>query len=320
MVMKLKPDIVFHADWGSRDSKRCFAMATLAQDGCYTASGPSAVGDPIRLLQRLRKEAGQNSCMFLGFDFPIGIPEHYAKRAGVSKFREFLLKLGHDEWSEFYSVCDKPEHISVHRPFYPNGSYKGRKKKHLFEAHGVESIEPLLRRCELGVNSQRQACCLFWTLGGNQVGKAAIAGWRDVLAPALREQPLVRLWPFDGTLDTLLVPGNTVVAETYPAECCGWFPGERLRNKSDIACRAAFAQRLLLWASANNIAIEHALESAMCDGFPVGADDAFDAVVGLFGMLRACLAQRASGEPDDAIVRDVEGWILGRNAVENLST
>ena len=44
----------------------------------------------------------------------------------------------------------------------------------------------LLRRCERGGNGHKQACCLFWTLGGNQVGKAAIIGWRDVLAPALR--------------------------------------------------------------------------------------------------------------------------------------
>jgi len=27
---------------------------------------------------------------------------------------------------------------------------------------------------------------MFWTLGGNQVGKAAISGWRELLAPARR--------------------------------------------------------------------------------------------------------------------------------------
>ena len=47
-------------------------------------------------------------------------------------------------------------------------------------------------------------------------------------------------------------------------------------------------------------------------GFPDGEDDAFDAVVGLFGMLQLCLEQRATGEPEDKTVREIEGWILGR--------
>ena len=46
----------------------------------------------------------------------------------------------------------------------------------------------------------------------NQVGKAAIIGWREVLAPALRGGGSVSLWPFDGSLPSLLVPGNVVVA------------------------------------------------------------------------------------------------------------
>jgi hypothetical protein len=63
-----------------------------------------------------------------------------------------------------------------------------------------------------------QACCLFWTLGGNQVGEAAMSGWRDVLAPALRNKGPLSLWRFDGPLPSLLVPRKVLVAETYPAE------------------------------------------------------------------------------------------------------
>ena len=40
-------------------------------------------------------------------------------------------------------------------------------------------------------------------------------------------------------------------------------------------------------------------------------DDAFDAVVGLFGMLQVCLGRREPGEPNDRGVREIEGWILG---------
>jgi hypothetical protein len=47
-------------------------------------------------------------------------------------------------------------------------------------------------------------------------------------------------------------------------------------------------------------------------GFPQGKDDAFDAVAGLFGMLQVCLGQGAPGEPDESVIRDIKGWILGR--------
>jgi hypothetical protein len=47
----------------------------------------------------------------------------------------------------------------------------------------------------------------------------------------------------------------------------------------------------------------------MWRGFP--SDDAFDATVGLFGVL-AVLMTRGSAEPDDERVRTVEGWIFGQ--------
>jgi hypothetical protein len=40
--------------------------------------------------------------------------------------------------------------------------------------------------------------------------------------------------------------------------------------------------------------------------------DAFDAVVGLFGMLEVVLGRREPGELTDEQIRNVEGWILGR--------
>jgi hypothetical protein len=43
-------------------------------------------------------------------------------------------------------------------------------------------------------------------------------------------------------------------------------------------------------------------------------DDAFDAVVGLFGMLEVVLGRREPGESKGEQIRDVEGWILGQAA------
>ena len=307
-----KPTLVYHADWGSTAAKRWCAKAILGTDGRYTASRPTPVGDLTTLIENLRAEAGALGTVFAGFDFPIGVPAHFAGRASISKFREFLPLLGQGVWKDFYSVCDMSKDLSIHRPFYPNGGYRGRRKEDLFRGHGVSSIEPLLRRCERGGSGQRQACCLFWTLGGNQVGKAAIIGWRDVLAPALRNENPVRLWPFDGKLETLFKPGALVVAETYPAECYGWFSDRPLGRKGDPENRKKFSVSLANWAGVNDVIIDDGLGKAMRVGFVTGEDDAFDAAVGLFGMLKVCRRQRLSGEPDARPIRNVEGWILGR--------
>jgi hypothetical protein len=207
--------------------------------------------------------------------------------------------LGTGVWKDFYSVCDEPEEISVYRPFYPDGGYTGRRKQDLYNGLGVSSLPPLLRECERGGAGRREACCLFWTLGGNQVGKAALIGWQHVLSPALSNGTRTRFWPFDGQLQSLFLAGTLVVAETYPAECYRWFDSLPVRSKGDIECRKKFGKKLLSWAEVNNILVDSRLEIEIRDGFPTGHDDAFDAVVGLFGMLQVCFGQRHTGEPDD---------------------
>jgi len=171
MAQPIKPNVVYHADWGGKDTKRWCARATLGTDGRYTAFAPKLVGNLGSLVGQLRTEAGEAGCALAGFDFPIGVPESYAKRAGIASFRTRLKKVGHRRWGDFYSVCDECGQISVHRPFNPNGKYKGRRKEDLFRGLGVSSLEPLLRRCERGGNGHKQACCLFWMPGGNQVGR-----------------------------------------------------------------------------------------------------------------------------------------------------
>jgi hypothetical protein len=118
------------------------------------------------------------------------------------------------------------------------------------------------------------------------------------------------MWPFDGSLSSLLMPGRVVIAETYPAECCRWFSNERLRSKRNQDDRIRFGTSLLRWADTHDIMLANCLTEDIQSGFPQG-DDAFDAVVGLFGMLQVCLGQRASGEPDKPAIREIEGWILG---------
>ncbi len=120
------------------------------------------------------------------------------------------------------------------------------------------------------------------------------------------------LWPFDGSLGDLLKPGNIVIAETYPAECYGWFfQDQPLKGKGKLEVRKRVGPTLLNWAQCANVALDPELLRTIEEGFP--NDDAFDATVGLFRMLEV-LMKLGSGEPDDERVKKLEGWIFGQKA------
>ena len=318
------PNLVVHADWGSDSKKRWMARAVL-EDGAYTALPPELVGPPTSLVARLRHAAGSGGRVFVGFDFPIGLPTFYARRAGVSDFPRFLLQAGIGEWADFYSVAARAEDVSLRRPFYPMGSrVKGDvNRQHLIDGIGADSLHDLLRGCERRTEQRGDASPLFWTLGGKQVGKAAIIGWRDVLAPALLAlSDSVALWPFHGSLPDLLERVGVVVAETYPAEFYNHlgvrFPPSRRGEKSGKRTqrdRRANKDALKGQASNLRVTLDSGMLARIDEGFGPKQDgeDPFDAVVGLLGMLNVLLGGRAVDEsrwPEE--VRKIEGWILGQ--------
>ena len=116
----------------------------------------------------------------------------------------------------FYTVAERQNQICLDQPFYPMRP-GGRRRPQLLAGLGLAWCD-LLRRCDRASETRPAACALFWTLGGQQVGKAAITGWRWLLAPALRTGRDLALWPFQGNLDELLARNRFVVTETYPAE------------------------------------------------------------------------------------------------------
>jgi hypothetical protein len=308
------PKVVCHADWGTSPHKRWIAHACL-ESGHYEAHAPKLVGDRHELISRIRTDVGEAGSALVGFDFPIGIPAAYAASIEVTDFKEFLIKLGTKQWKDFYSVCEKPSEVSQYRPFYP---FKpgGTSHKHLLSALGMNCIDDLRRQCDLMTAERNAACSLFWTLGANQVGKGAIIGWRDVIAPALRNDSPAKLWPFDGVLGDLLRPGRLVVAETYPAESCRWLLGKPLKGKGRLDVRKSASTALFRWVQKRGVRLHPDLKQVIEQGFPMG-DDAFDAVIGLFGMLEVVLGHRASGEPSDTATTDIEGWILGQTVAPN---
>lgn len=208
--------LVAHADWSAHAGKRWMARATLRPNGRYLAFPPSPVGPPGDLWTRL----GTHGRALLGVDFALGLPAAYAARAGIEDFVAELPRFGAGRWRDFYSVATTPGEISLARPFYPDRPGR-RRRAHLLDGLGLDEWSALHRRCDHPTPSRPAACPLFWTLGASQVGKAAISGWHDLLAPALRRGLDLALWPFHGTLDHLIRQHRLVVAETYPGEVYG---------------------------------------------------------------------------------------------------
>ena len=304
------PALVGHADWSVDPGKRWLALATRQAGGRYHARAPQPVGPLESLWARLGDEAGGGHVL-LGVDFPIGLPAAYAALAGISDFRAALE--GFDD--RFYAVAERPEEIDLGKPFYPMRP-GGRRRQQLLDGLGLASWSDLLRRCDRRSPTRSAAGAIFWTQGAQQVGKAAITGWRDLLAPALRAGFDLALWPFQGKLDDLLTRHRIVVAETYPAEVYRHLGLDLRGGKRRPAVRRSNAAGLLAWATSAAFEPDPALVAGIEDGFgsDLCGEDRFDAVVGLFGMLGVVLGRRLSGEPDEPLVRQIEGWILGQTA------
>jgi hypothetical protein len=292
-------------------------MASAALDaGRYIISPPVQVLDAAVLVPTTVSTAGGRRVV-IGFDFPIGLPRAYAFRAGIDRFMDALPTFGSGAWAQFYELAESASEISLGRPFYPRRP-GGSAREHLVEGLGVGSTADLLRECERATATRGIACPLFWTLGGNQVGRAAIAGWREVLVPALGTLGnRLGIWPFDGDLADLLESRECVIAETYPAQACvqlglsapgrGWSK----RNRED---RVKQGSHLLEWTRSKPIDIG-TVASAVADGFGTAStgEDQFDAVIGLLGMLDVMLGGTKEGFPTDEPTRIVEGWIFGQS-------
>lgn len=313
--MPALPDLIVHADWGSDSKKRQMCVAQKGSSGTFHLGAPEPVGELDTFWQRIHQRAGSKRVL-AGFDFPIGVPATYAKAAGIADFRLALNSFGEGKWATFYDVARSKEDISIHQPFYPNVPDRTTKQSHLLEGLGVTDISQLLRRCEQASQSLRAASPLFWTVGSKQVGKAAIIGWRDIIVPGMQAEHFdLKIWPFDGNLHGLLGSDASVVVETYPAAACVQLgldaPGQGTWKKGDSHDLRRLANRILEWPDSLEISFSNALVHEIKAGFEQG-DDAFDAAIGLFGMLDVVLGDRNTGVPDDDTVRGMEGWIFGR--------
>ena len=286
------------------------------QDGSGWRLGvPRLVGDPAAFLDVLRDEAS-GAPVALGVDLPIGVPRMYAALRPEPGFLRFLETIR--GWPDFFLVCEALTDIRPDRPFYPARGIKGMTRASHALALGLGGASGLSRLCDRATAERPPGAPLFWTLGANQSGKAAIAAWRDMLLPALAlGRDGVRLWPFEGAFRALLSPGVVAMAETYPAEALRHL-GIKLRgSKRRQSDRAAVAGLLLTAMQRLQVVPDAALVAAVTNG--LGADpageDRFDCLLGVLCVINVLAGHRPDTTPDDPWLATWEGWVLGQTAL-----
>ncbi len=271
------------------------------------------VGDVGGFLERLIERAA-GGAVALGVDLPVGVPRAYAAQCPEASFVDFLHGLA--SRPDFFSVCDTVEKIRLDRPFYPQRGVRGMTRLSHAAALGLGDAAGLSRLCDRATPDRPAGAPVFWTLGANQSGKAAIAAWRDLLLPALHARAPLLLWPFEGPFRSLLRPGHAALAETYPAEALRHL-GLRLRgSKRRQSDRAALAPALLAAMARLSAVPDAALTEAVGDGFGADAagEDRFDSLLGLLCVLNVLAGNRPDAAPDDPWITRWEGWVLGQSA------
>lgn len=317
--MKDFPNLMLHMDWSSHPAKRWLAWALCSSSQAYKIYAPIHVSSGEEVWNFVRTLLPRDGCALIGCDFPIGLPLEYARNINSHNFLDFLGQLEAGAWPDFFKIATRPEEIAPGRPFYPARA-GGKRMQHLVQGLRVSSSQALWRLCDRATPYRRAAAPLFWTLGAQQVGKAALSGWREILIPARHLGfPQVRFWPFQGPLRALLRPSTTVIAETYPAEYYTPLglnlqltsPGLR-RGKRSPHTRQLNAPHLLSAMRDLGGQPMPELVQAIEKGFGTSptAEDAFDALVGLLGMLMV-LRGRLPADPPAEAPSTIEGWILG---------
>jgi hypothetical protein len=251
----------------------------------------------------------------LGLDLPLGVPRGFAETRAEQGFPAFLSGLVGNP--DFFAVSPSLATVSPARPFYPARGIKGMTRAAHAAALGLPDAAGLSRLCDRATAERPAGAPVFWTLGANQTGKAAISAWRDWLAPALAAGAPLHLWPFAGVLHDLLRPGQLALAEVYPAESLRHLGLKLPGSKRAEAPRQALAPALRDAMAALCVTPDAALAEMIQTGFGTDAagEDRFDSLIGLLGLIGVIDGKRPDFIPEDPMIRAWEGWVLGQTAL-----
>ncbi|WP_408858570.1 hypothetical protein [Acidiphilium sp. PA] len=298
-----------HADWSVDPRKRWICKARF--DGVWSIGAPEPVAESATLLARLVSDA-PHAPIALGVDFPLGLPRAYAARADIANFAAWLRRLRPD--AALFEPCGSLDEVSLARPFYPGSSVTGAgQMARLAAALGLSDISALRRAVDRQTSRRPAGAALFWTMGANQCGKAALAAWRDCLIPGFAQKIPIAIWPYEGGFTDLLRPGGIALAETYPAEALVQLGLKRPRSKRRQSDRAGLALAIRAVMAGLGAIPTNSLAAMLDDGFGATADgeDRFDCLLGVLAVIRV-IGGASDGIPDDPVIRAVEGWVLGQ--------
>ena len=272
------------------------------------------VGDVGTLLRRLAA-AALGGPVALGVDFPIGLPGAFA-----------ALHCG--EWPDFptylralanrpglFEVAETLDQVGPARPFYPRRGVRGMTRLSHALALGLGAAFDLSRLCDRATAERPAGAPVFWTLGANQSGKAAISGWRDLLLPALEWAQPPLLWPFEGAFRDVLRPGQVAVAETYPAEALRQLGLRPIGSKRRQADRIKLMPGLRGVLTRLRACPDPALATLLDDGLGSDAagEDRLDCLLGVLCVLLVLEGERPDSAPADPAIMQWEGWVLGQS-------
>ena len=305
--------IAAHADWSVDPRKRWVAVAHREGNG-WRLAAPEPVGDVTTFLQRLRALA-RGAPVALGVDLPLGLPRAYAAQRSERDFLHFLATMA--TRPDFFRVCAALADVGPHRPFYPARGLRGMTRAAHAAALGFADATGLSRACDRATLERPAGAPLFWTLGANQSGKAAIAAWQDMLLPALARGDDIQLWPFAGAFLSLIAPDAITLAETYPAEALRHLGIVLKGSKRRQADRAAVAWSLHAAMADLAVTADATMERAISDGFGSDAagEDRFDCSLGVLCVLNVLAGNRPDIAPPDPWIQHWEGWVLGQTAM-----
>lgn len=202
------------ADWSKCPNKRAVYTADITNKHLRKREYPNSEGWNLKSLLELARELSRSGPVLIGVDVVLGVPREYwelfLQDVPAAKPNSFVQWLrGFDPNSDFFvSLCKSPEKWSVSCPWFEVQKGTGGLKSFTTKVTGG-----MKRRLDLKTNAKP----VFAVSGmPGVVGGATRIFWRELAECLAANRRDFSIWPFEGTLPTLLSDSGIVVAETYP--------------------------------------------------------------------------------------------------------
>ncbi|RMD88556.1 MAG: hypothetical protein D6807_05470, partial [Alphaproteobacteria bacterium] len=259
----------------------------------------------------VRRAASMAQPVLIGVDAAIGYPGRAwaglvgSRRPRPKTFIDFLFDGPRPPG--FFAPVRRPEDWSPETPFIspPAGSWS-------LNEYIAASGDALYREIDRRLNGNP----IFLMSGmPGTVGSGTCALWQELIA--LQRTQRFRVWPFHGSMGTLLDAGSPVIAEIYPKACYGIALAEALpatpctiaKTKPDERLGYVRELRDAPWVARHMIAIEdwRAAEEN---------EDDFDALFSAAALLRIVI-ENAALERQWDLEKRIEGSVLGAASLKD---